>query len=176
MDSTIGTEETLRSSAAPVAAVTGGPRRTNIWSPKRLLTGLAVPVTVLVVWSLVSGLGAVTTTLLPAPWQVATALWQFVAGSNQVTLPGVAAFNGAAGRDVGASLQLLLVAFSAAIVVGIPLGLTIGLVRTAADLLDPAIQGLRAIPIFAWLPWLSYGLAWAAGPPDIWSLLVPFSQ
>lgn len=42
--------------------------------------------------------------------------------------------------------------YLAAIVIAIPIGVLIGWSRRAARLVDPTIQGLRPIPITAWLP------------------------
>jgi NitT/TauT family transport system permease protein len=53
---------------------------------------------------------------------------------------------------VAAGVGRWLSAFALAVGVGVPLGLALGLSRRAADLLDPLVQGLRSIPITAWLP------------------------
>ena len=42
--------------------------------------------------------------------------------------------------------------FLLAVLLGVPLGLAIGWSRTTALMLDPMVQGMRPIPITAWLP------------------------
>ncbi len=42
--------------------------------------------------------------------------------------------------------------YALAILVGVPLGILIGWSRVMARIVDPTIQGLRPIPITAWLP------------------------
>lgn len=113
---------------------------------------LAVPAVLLGVWAALSATGALSTTLLPAPWTVAGSLWSFFAGPRTTTLPGLVAFEGSGFEAVGATSRRLAVAFAVAVAIGLPAGLAIGLSRWAARLLDPLVQGLRAIPIFAWLP------------------------
>jgi NitT/TauT family transport system permease protein len=103
-------------------------------------------------WALAGAAGWISPRLLPPPSAVAEAGWDFVAGQGGATLPGVVPFEGAAGRHIVASVYRWLSAFALAIVVGVPLGLALGLSRRAANLLDPMVQGLRSIPITAWLP------------------------
>ncbi len=149
------TEELARPPSAAVAAdavtlPTGG-RRFRSRRRRRVL-GLVVPAVLLGAWWLCTSRGIVSTRLLPAPGAVAQAAWDFVAGSRVDTLAGVVPFSGAAPEHLSASVIRWLSGYGLAVVVGLTLGLGIGLSRLVADLVDPLVQGLRAIPIFAWLP------------------------
>ena len=50
------------------------------------------------------------------------------------------------------SARRVLQGFLTAVVIGVPLGVIIGWSRLTARMVDPMIQGLRPIPITAWLP------------------------
>ncbi len=130
----------------------GRPRSRVLRCALSAARAVAVPALLVALWTLASSTGWLSGALLPAPWEVAEALVAFFAGSSTVTLPGLTPFEGAGWVNVAASLRRLLVAYGIAVAVGVPAGLALGLSRTAAVLLDPLVQGLRAIPIFAWLP------------------------
>nr|WP_253206762.1 ABC transporter permease [Verticiella sp. GG226] len=54
--------------------------------------------------------------------------------------------------NVQYSTMRVIQGFALAVALGVPLGLAIGWSRTIALMLDPMVQGLRPIPITAWLP------------------------
>jgi NitT/TauT family transport system permease protein len=54
--------------------------------------------------------------------------------------------------NVSYSSTRVVEGFFCATLIGVPLGLMLGWSRLAAQLVDPMIQGLRPIPITAWLP------------------------
>lgn len=114
--------------------------------------GVVVPAVLVALWAGVSGTGVVGVTLLPPPWAVLGSGAEFFVGENVLTLPGVVPFAGAGPEHVAASLWRFLVSSTAAVAVGVPLGLGLGLSRPFADLLDPVLNGLRAVPLYAWLP------------------------
>ncbi len=114
--------------------------------------GLIPPLAIVAVWAAVTATGIISPRVLPTPAAVATAAADFLFGTSTTTLPGVVRFEGAGPFHIAASLRRLLVAFSLAAAVGVPLGLALGLSRRVALLLDPLVQGLRPIPIYAWLP------------------------
>lgn len=116
------------------------------------LRGLLVPALVVAVWWAVSALGLISPRVLPAPGAVASSAWDFVFAPRRAVLGGVVEFDGAAWLHLTASLARLLGAFGLAAAVGVPLGLSLGLSRRTAALLDPLVQALRPIPIYAWLP------------------------
>ena len=103
-------------------------------------------------WQVAISTGWISPRVLPSPWSVAVAGKDFFTGPTQETLPGVVPFRGAATQHLSASITRWLVAYALACGAGLALGLGIGLSRRVADLLDPVVQALRSIPIFAWLP------------------------
>lgn len=147
--------------SAEAALPTGRGRSVRAARGSRRLLGLAVPALLLAAWALVSATQFLSTTLLPPPWQVAEALVEFFSPRDSTGLPGLVPFRGAALEHLSASLGRFAVAYALALVAGLALGLGIGLSRTVSDLLDPLVQGLRAVPITAWLPlalvWFGFG-------------------
>ena len=127
-------------------------RRRRLGIGRRRLLGLVVPVALVGVWQVVISAGWISRRILPTPFSVAVAARDFFDGPSQETLPGVVPFRGAAIEHLSASITRWLVAYALAVGVGLALGLGIGLSRRVADLLDPLVQALRSIPIFAWLP------------------------
>lgn len=77
--------------------------------------------------------------LLPAPSVVARALWEMV-------LTGQLWF------DVSESLRRVFYGFALAAAIATPLGMWLGLSKTAERLLGPLLQILRPIPPIAWIP------------------------
>jgi ABC-type nitrate/sulfonate/bicarbonate transport system permease component len=119
---------------------------------RRRLLGALVPLLLLGAWQLVSAGEVISTRLLPAPGTVAQAGWRFFAGDSRQTLAGVVPFTGAGFDHLGASLTRCGLSWLAALVVGTTVGLVLGLSQLARDLLDPVLNALRAVPLFAWLP------------------------
>ena len=132
-------------------AVTGTPARRRGTRYRRLL-GVVVPLIVLAVWQLVASAEVVSTRLLPAPSTVASSLVDFFGEGTTITLAGVVPFAGAGPEHLAASLSRCAVSWVAAVAVGLVLGLALGLSALARDLLDPVLNALRAVPLFAWLP------------------------
>ncbi|MCW2616152.1 MAG: binding-protein-dependent transport system inner rane component [Frankiales bacterium] len=136
---------------ALVAAAPGPPRTRRRAHGHRLL-GLLVPLLLLGAWYVVSSQELLSTRLLPSPGTVATALGDFFAGDSTTTLAGVVPFTGAGFEHLGASLYRCGVSWLLAVAVGTVVGLLLGLSQLARDLLDPLLNALRAVPLFAWLP------------------------
>ena len=131
---------------APLPVAATGRR----WS--RRLAGLVFPLVLLGLWQLISARELISTRLLPAPGTVAEAFGQFFFGDGTFALAGVVPFTGAGFDHLQASLGRCLVSWSLAVVVGTTVGLLLGLSSVARDLLDPLLNALRAVPLFAWLP------------------------
>lgn len=135
--------------AGPVTRRGTGRRGTRY----RRLLGVAVPLLLLAVWQLVSVTELLPPRLLPAPSTVGTALVDFFAGQpGGLTLAGVVPFTGAGPEHLLASLRRCGVSWVLAVGVGTVVGLLLGLSPLARDLLDPVLNALRAVPLFAWLP------------------------
>lgn len=119
----------------------------------RRLLGLAVPLVLLALWQLAASAELLPRRLLPAPSLVADSLVDFFFGEDDgLRLAGVVPFTGAGPEHVLASLRRTGVSWVLAVGVGTALGLLLGLSRFARDLLDPVLNALRAVPLFAWLP------------------------
>ena len=126
------------------------PRRRSRW---RALLGLAVPAVLLAAWQLTAQAELLSPRLLPAPSTVAEQLVDFFVGERgTLTLAGVVPFHGAGAEHLLASLRRTAVGWLLAVGVGSVVGLALGLSTLARDLLDPVLNALRAVPIFAWLP------------------------
>ncbi len=118
----------------------------------RPLLGVVVPLLLLVAWQLAWHYELKPRSILPSPRQVLTAADAFFFGHNSVTLSGIVPFKGAAWLHISASVERCVATWALAVVVGLVLGLGLGLSRWVADLLEPITNGLRAVPLFAWLP------------------------
>lgn len=139
---------------APLAVLPGtGPGRPGRSGrrPRRLL-GVLAPLALLGAWQAVSAGGLVSTRLLPAPSTVLASLQEFFFGQRRSTFAGVIPYAGAGFEHLSASLTRCGVAWLLAVVVGAGLGLLLGLSPLCRDLLDPVLNALRAVPLFAWLP------------------------
>jgi NitT/TauT family transport system permease protein len=79
------------------------------------------------------------TELFPTPWQV-------LLGIADLTQRGLLA------KYVVASLFRVTIGFSLAVVIGVPLGLTMGWFKGMYEALNPLIQILRPISPIAWIP------------------------
>jgi NitT/TauT family transport system permease protein len=109
---------------------------------------LAVPALILIIWQL-AGQSPDMAGVVPTPVQVARAWYAWIFGSPGM---GLNPYQGTWAGNVQYSAMRVLQGFALAMLLGIPLGLTIGWSRLASQTLDPLIQGLRPIPITAWLP------------------------
>ncbi|HVE09550.1 MAG TPA: ABC transporter permease [Paraburkholderia sp.] len=115
----------------------------------RVLLGLAVPLAVLVLWQWIASSSQSLTGLLPSPLQVASAWRTWMFGVDTM---GLNAYAGTWLSNVQHSASRVAEGFVLAVLLGVPIGLAIGWSRLVARLIDPMIQGLRPIPITAWLP------------------------
>lgn len=107
-----------------------------VW--QRLLPWL-VPLVLIVLWQIASGIGWLSTRVLPAPLDVVTAFWTLAASGELWIHVRVSAARALTGLAVGGGLGLLL-------------GLLTGSSRMAETLLDSTIQMVRNIPALAMIP------------------------
>ncbi len=105
----------------------------------RWLLYLALPVTVIVLWQILSSLGLIRPILLPSPGRVLGAFWSLAVGGDLFI-------------HVGISLLRVLEGFALATLTGLPLGLAIGLWRGVDRATDLLLQVLKPIPPIAWIP------------------------
>ncbi|WP_376703725.1 ABC transporter permease [Mesorhizobium sp. ISC25] len=105
----------------------------------RFLSRYGVLIAFLAIWQVSSSAGWVNTAVLPPIDMIVAALWKGVAGG---TLLG----------DIAISLQRAGLAFAAAVLVAIPLGLFMGQVRAVETALDPILQVFRQTSALALYP------------------------
>lgn len=124
---------------------------------KDVLLALLIPLTALTLWFTVSAVGLVPLYLLPHPLTVWDAGIRYIFGGS-----GQGAYAGRFLSDLAASLTRVLLGFSLAAVLGIPLGILSGRLALVNRLFSSAINGLRAVPGICWLPlamiWFGIGL------------------
>lgn len=127
-------------------------RRSGARRLGRLGLGLVVPLALLTAWQVAGSTGSLQV-YVPTPVEVGEALVRFFTpGPVRSGLPGTVAFDGQGWLHVGASLRLLLSSYAIAVLIGVPAGAALALSPLFRSLTDPMVHGLRAIPIFAWLP------------------------
>lgn len=114
----------------------------------RLILGLALPVILIVLWQLI-GQRPSMAGIVPTPSQVLRAWWDWIFADPGM---GLNTYLGTWVSNVQYSTWRVLQGFLLAVILGVPLGLAIGWNRIAAQTLDPLVQGMRPIPITAWLP------------------------
>ncbi|CAN7663254.1 ABC transporter permease [Mesorhizobium sp. LjNodule214] len=105
----------------------------------RLVSRYSILIAFLALWQIASSAGWVNAAVLPPIDMIVAALWKGLAGG---TLLG----------DIAISLQRAGIAFVAAVVVAIPLGLFMGQVRSVETALDPILQVFRQTSALALYP------------------------
>ena len=118
----------------------------------RRLLGLLAPLLLLLAWQVASAATVLPPRLLPSPATVAEQLQAFFGGARTTTLAGVVPFAGAGWGHLASSLRRCFEGWALAVGVGAAVGLGLGLSAWFRLLLDPLLNALRAVPIFAWLP------------------------
>jgi sulfonate transport system permease protein len=125
--------------ASPLAApVAGAPPRSRAHL-RRWLLGLALPVGLAVGWELAVRAGLSDGRLMPPPSRIFETfheLWR----TGELT------------RHVVATLLRMAAGFALGVASGTLLGAIAGYSALARALIDPTLQGLRAIPSIAWIP------------------------
>jgi NitT/TauT family transport system permease protein len=113
-----------------------------------LWLGIAAFIFVLAVWQLVAGLGLVHPQFLPSPLAVVSAWLALVENAGYLT-------------DVGISIARVWVAFLAAALLAVPLGVLMSGYRAVGALSEPLIDFIRYLPVPALVPltliWLGIG-------------------
>lgn len=115
------------------------------WPLSRQLTLSGATLLVVIgVWWLVTALQLVTPLFLPPPQQVLQKLLMIAgpSGFMDATL----------WQHLAASLTRILIALLAAVAIGVPVGIFMGLNETVRGILDPLIELYRPVPPLAYLP------------------------
>lgn len=135
--------------AAPQLEIEKRGRRVN----KRQVTRVASVLTAVLAWYLLTGpLEIVAQMKFPSPGQSWDAF-------SQIVSTGYAGASLA--QHVLHSCKLVLLGFSAAVLLGVPFGMLIGISKRAEALFNPIFLLIRPIPPLAWIPlaivWLGLG-------------------
>ena len=122
-----------------------------MWNPydqlpagRARVLGIGAVVTVLVVWSALSGSGLVASNKLPAPWEVADAFVGLAWVAEKGESPLLIATAWSLSRVVCAGLLVM--------VIGIPVGILMGASPRVNAVFSPLIDPFRSAPIVAVLP------------------------
>lgn len=104
-----------------------------------LVRSVAVPVVLIAAWEALSRAGVINPIILPAPSAVFLR-WVRYARDGELL------------RDAISSLYRVFVGFAIGTVLALPLGLAMGVSRTAYAFFNPVLQVLRPIPPIAYIP------------------------
>ena len=115
------------------------------WPLSRQVTlSIGTLAVLLTVWWAVAALQLISPLFLPPPQQVLAKL---------LTIAGPQGFMDATlWQHLAASLTRIVLALLAAVVIGIPVGIAMGLSPTVRGILDPIIELYRPVPPLAYLP------------------------
>lgn len=124
------------------------PRQSTLkwrWPLSRQLTlSVATLAVLLAVWWAVAALQLISPLFLPPPGQVLQKL---------ITIAGSQGFMDATlWQHLAASLTRIVIALLAAVLIGVPVGIAMGLNSTVRGILDPLIELYRPVPPLAYLP------------------------
>lgn len=119
----------------------------------RMLRGVLIPVAVVVIWQIVTGLGWINPIILPSPLAVVTKWWQYLK-------PTVAMAEGFGAwlessellMDATHSLYRVIMGFIVGAGIALPLGLLMGTSTRVYGLFNPLVQVVRPIPPIAYIP------------------------
>lgn len=127
---------TVADERGPAPAVLGRLLRAARWRP---LLGLIVPALFLLFWHFAATLLVPSNVLLPPPGRVFRALADL-------------AVSGVLWGHVEASLVRVASGYVLAVLVGVPVGIAMGASQAIDALLGSSVNGLRPIPVAAWVP------------------------
>ena len=121
--------------ARVVAKKNFSPRRRGL----RFLLGFVLPVALALGWEAAVRFGLVQGRLMPPPSRVLATLYELAASGELLRHVAVTTARVAAGFALGVAAATLI-------------GALAGASKLARDLVDPTLQGLRAVPSIAWVP------------------------
>ena len=131
--------------AAPPTERARRPARASDSSLRPAILALIVPGLLLALWQVATT--QQWTRLIPTPWETATYMGDFAIGGIHDD-----AFSATAHVHFLASMQRVYGGFALAAVAALTLGILIGRVPIARQMLDTFLQVMRPIPVTAWLP------------------------
>lgn len=106
---------------------------------RQLWLGAALPLSLALGWELAVYFGLAEGRLLPTPSRILATLWSLSEGGELAI-------------HIGATLSRVAAGFFIGALVALGIGAVAGYSRTIRAVIDPSIQGLRAIPSLAWVP------------------------
>ncbi|AJP56174.1 sulfonate ABC transporter permease [Pandoraea vervacti] len=118
-----------------------------------MLRGVLIPLAVVVIWQIVTGLGWINPIILPSPLAVVVKWWQYLK-------PTVAMADGFSAwlqssellMDATHSLYRVVMGFLVGAGIALPLGLLMGTSTRVYGLFNPLVQVVRPIPPIAYIP------------------------
>jgi NitT/TauT family transport system permease protein len=119
---------------------------------QRIARRALLPVLLLALWQFASATGFFDPSFVPSPITVLESWWEWMFGPRSE----LAWYSGTWFEYVWLSAWRVLVGFAVASGIGIGLGVLIGWFELVKDMLDPIVQGLRPIPMTAWLPFATF--------------------
>lgn len=119
--------------------------------------GFVVPVTLLFLWWLITSLGVVKPLFLPSPGAVLEEGWRQLSEGILVS-------------DASVSIYRILIGWSAATIIAVPVGILMGNFRIIESALEPLISTVRYMPVVALIP---LSILWA-GIGDLQKVLILF--
>jgi len=121
-----------------VSATRPSPRKLNR-TAVRFLLGIALPIVLAVGWELAVRTGLAEGRLMPPPSRIFETLYAL-------------AVTGELWVHIGATLGRVGLGFALGVIGGTLIGALAGASKLAEEILDPSLQGLRAVPSIAWVP------------------------
>jgi NitT/TauT family transport system permease protein len=118
----------------------------------RMARRALLPVVLLALWQYASTAGIFDPSFVPSPMTVLWSWWEWIFGPRSE----LAWYSGTWLEYVWLSAWRVLVGFAVASGIGISVGVLIGWFELIKDMLDPIVQGLRPIPMTAWLPFATF--------------------
>lgn len=119
----------------------------------RMLRGVLIPLAVVVIWQIVTGLEWINPIILPSPLAVVAKWWQYL--KPTVTMAeGFAAWLQSSEllMDATHSLYRVVMGFLVGAGIALPLGLLMGTSSRVYGLFNPLVQVVRPIPPIAYIP------------------------
>ncbi len=121
----------------------------------RLVVYLVIPASFLALWYVLGLVGALPPGIVPRLDAVLRGWWFWVFGNPAAKM--MDAYSASWLPTVLYSSQRVVEGYLLGLCVAAPLGIIVGWSTLASRLIDPSIQGIRPIPITAWIP---FAIAW----------------